>query len=677
MLTVELLFAGIVRFSLIAFVLLGVCWCIVRLMKQPLERIRLIQISLVTVLFALGLCVADVGPTVDLAWLPAPESPETSVTEAEAAAPMVVAGRPLAAEPNDSLLATDAHAQTAGDEAAGTATDPRRNVSASITTRFPATNRFDWRGWLQAVFTGVFLVISLFHFVYLAVGLIATRRLIQNAQPLSDAALDRVARMIRNFPRQSHVTFVSSDRIDVPMVVGLRRPTILLPTRLTLPDADPLELKHSLAHEWGHVELHDLMTWQLASACQTFLWIQPCYWALCRELRVAQDQLADQFAIQQTNEHASYATTLLELASARQKALPGALTMAGGKSNLYRRIEMLMNERLPIVRVTRKSIVLSLGVLFIAAGSLLTCLQLTHASPNAASTPNDKLTQDAEAKSDGAEESAEHSGVVTDADTGKPIAGVTVTVTRMESRDWQELGVTESVTDENGRYTFQIPPEQLSQRLLYIMFDIDHPDYAQRHCGSYGYGMIVKNLENGEQPWFSKLQMVRGEKIVGRLVDENQNPIAGVQIRCNCAPKSGYDRVRSSWIEKVSDEDGRFELMATFDGTTKLSFIPPDHCMKHINLGDKRGDIGDITLTSGFPIHGVVKDAEGNPMSGLWVNITPEEERRDASYEMKRSAETDEDGRFRTRPIKPGKYLFEVERKATGALEKTEVCQLS
>ncbi len=174
------------------------------------------------------------------------------------------------------------------------------------------------------------------------------------------------------------------------------------------------------------------------------------------------------------------------------------------------------------------------------------------------------------------------------------------------------------------------------------MFDIDHPEYAGRQCGSYGYGMIVQNLENGEQPWFSEFKMVRGEKIVGRLVDENKRPISGAQIRGNCAPKSGYDRVRSTSIDGVSDKDGRFELVVTHDGMTKVSFIPPDHCMKHVNLGDKRGDIGDITLDTGFPIHGVVKDAKGNPISGLWVNIKPEEKQSGASYEMKRSCKTNE-----------------------------------
>ena len=140
--------------------------------------------------------------------------------------------------------------------------------------------------------------------------------------------------------------------------------------------------------------------------------------------------------------------------------------MASGKSNLYRRINMLMNEKLGMVRVSRKSALLSFAILFATAGGLLTSLQLTHAAfPVVEDSPNetgkdekvgtkDAATIVAAAEKDTKKKPAEHSGVVVDVDTGKPIAGVTVTVTRMESENWTELAVTESVTDENGKYTF-------------------------------------------------------------------------------------------------------------------------------------------------------------------------------------------------------------------------------
>jgi 5-hydroxyisourate hydrolase-like protein (transthyretin family) len=188
-------------------------------------------------------------------------------------------------------------------------------------------------------------------------------------------------------------------------------------------------------------------------------------------------------------------------------------------------------------------------VLFVAAGGLLTSLQLTRAESPAVSESTslslDDEKKDSVAENDDQQKPVEHSGVVSDADTGKPIAGVTVTVTRMESYDWQELAISKSLTDENGRYTFTIPADQLKQPLLYILFDIDHPQYAQQHCGSYSYGMIADNLKNGEQPWFSDLKMVRGEKISGRLVDEQNRPVAGAQIRCVSKPKSNRHQQRT------------------------------------------------------------------------------------------------------------------------------------
>lgn len=678
---VDLLFAGIIRFSLIAFVLLAACLCVIRLMRQPLERVRLIEASLLALVVTLLLGVADVVPTVDLALLPAAESAEGIAAPVEMARALAIEAQQ---NEQESTHSSSTHHAPAATEVSDDVTVAANLISvpSDPTALAEPTRRYSFTQLLRKTFILTFLVISLLNLVYLAVGLIATRRLVRRSRPLTGVTLARVERIVLGFPTQRQVSFASSSSIDVPMVVGIWRPTVLLPESLARADADPLRLEHSVAHEWGHLELHDLVTWQLASLCQVFLWIQPGYWILRRELRVAQDQLADQFASEQTRDHTTYATTLLELSRARQRLLPGALTMADGKSNLYRRIEMLMNEKFRLARATRKSIVLPLAVLFLAAGGLLTSLQLTHAAFPAVLAPvyqpaendeNDVAEKDDDhRKAVDHEKSAEHSGVVLDADTGKPIAGVTVTVTRMESADWRELAVTESTTDENGKYTFTIPPEQLSLRLLYIMFDVDHPQYARRHCGSYGYGMIVKNLENGEQPWFSEFKMVRGEKIIGRLVDQDSQPIAGAQIRCNSAPTTGYDRIRSSSIDAVSDKDGRFELVTTHDGMTKISIIPLEHCMKHINVGQQRGDLGDITLTEGFPIQGVVTDAEGNPMSGLWVNITPEEDRREASYEMKRSAQTDQQGKFQSRPLKPGKYLLEVETKATGALEKLQ-----
>ena len=247
----------------------------------------------------------------------------------------------------------------------------------SASTSEAATGSDSLFPFLRRSLTIAFLAFSFLNLVYLLVGFLATRRLLRTSKPLSDVVGRRVEKIVSGMPTKRLARCVSSSSIDVPMVVGVWRPTVLLPESLVEHDADQLELKHSLAHEWSHIEMHDLVTWQLTSLCQTFLWIQPFYWMLRRELRVAQDQLADQFATERTREHATYATTLVELSRLRQRDLPGALTMAGGKSNLYRRIEMLTDNEFQMVRASRKSLVLSFAILLTAASGILTSLQLT------------------------------------------------------------------------------------------------------------------------------------------------------------------------------------------------------------------------------------------------------------------------------------------------------------
>lgn len=115
---IEVLFTGILRFSLVAFILLGACLCLVRWMKQPLERVRLVQISFVALLVTLALGAANVIPTIELAFLPAkvapsqPARPVDTTIDAETALPPISQGPPSSA-----LVSQDLVTSVAGNEA--------------------------------------------------------------------------------------------------------------------------------------------------------------------------------------------------------------------------------------------------------------------------------------------------------------------------------------------------------------------------------------------------------------------------------------------------------------------------------------------------------------------------------------------------------------------------------
>ena len=77
---------------------------------------------------------------------------------------------------------------------------------------------------------------------------------------------------------------------------------------------------------------------------------------------------------------------------------------------------------------------------------------------------------------------------------------------------------------------------------------------------------------------------------------------------------AGLITLKASGSEKSIDP---FRQMKRDLGKTGLSVVPLDHCMKHIDIGSKRGDLGDIVLSAGLSIRGRVVDAAGKPLEGL------------------------------------------------------------
>ena len=180
------------------------------------------------------------------------------------------------------------------------------------------------------------------------VGLARLRRLARGAGPvppwvaaLFDAVAGREGRRVR---------LLMTDRLDLPLTFGWRAPVILLPAAWCR-EGDEAALRYGLAHEWSHVERHDLGRWHLATVVGLLFYWQPLFWWLRRQLRLGQDYLADSLAARQAGASEDYAAYLVGLARRALGVPPcGALGIADRRSNLYRRVIMLVNNREPLQR---------------------------------------------------------------------------------------------------------------------------------------------------------------------------------------------------------------------------------------------------------------------------------------------------------------------------------------
>lgn len=174
----------------------------------------------------------------------------------------------------------------------------------------------------------------------LARGWRAASALKSAAAPCPDPGLHRLLRRLaRCLGCRRSPQLLVAPGIGSPMLVGLHRPAIVLPTGETAARGSPA----LLAHELAHLRRHDI-GWRLfESLVQAVLWPLPLVWRARTESDVACEAACDEAAIDATGTPpASYAQLLLSFAACRHTTGPPAGTAAaGGPAALLRRFRAL------------------------------------------------------------------------------------------------------------------------------------------------------------------------------------------------------------------------------------------------------------------------------------------------------------------------------------------------
>ncbi len=123
-------------------------------------------------------------------------------------------------------------------------------------------------GWLIGV-----LAIGVMH----AFGWTWLQRCRRRATPASDAWQQRLMTLRARLNLSRRVALFVTDRIDVPIVLGVVRPIILTPIAL-LNDLPPSQIEAILAHELAHIRRHDYLVNLIQTAIETLLFYHPAVW---------------------------------------------------------------------------------------------------------------------------------------------------------------------------------------------------------------------------------------------------------------------------------------------------------------------------------------------------------------------------------------------------------------
>jgi beta-lactamase regulating signal transducer with metallopeptidase domain/5-hydroxyisourate hydrolase-like protein (transthyretin family) len=476
-------------------------------------------------------------------------------------------------------------------------------------------------------------------------------------------------------------TLLESSEVDAPIMWGLHRPVIVLPSESATANAKLL--KYAIAHEWAHVVHRDYATWQLAALLQILLYYHPLYWRLRRDLGVSMDQLADAAAAEYGSSKHDYAKCLLELARRRMLPTPQtSLGFSGKGSPLRERISFILETSMPphfSCSKTRSMLIGSIAIILSLVASAVRLHadpqpihEVNQSDPTPITSPpatSEKSAEIAASKSE-SPDSITYVGVVTDLVTGMPISGVKVSVIRRNSRErYRILETTDHDTNALGVYSFVVPPEQVAEPALYLEVEAHHPDYAAKGRSGYSHAMIRKNLELGELPFYTKIGLWPGEAITGTIVSPDGAPLSGVEVSMYSASDQATGFPKGSFDKTTSDDQGQFRIVPPTPGDGVLWIKPDGFSPQAHRIGERRGDWGQLKMEEGPTIPGRVLDVNGEPVAGVRIESRRRGDGEQAddylnnnavANQIGREVVSDASGNFTLKSLPDGDYEIRV-----------------
>jgi hypothetical protein len=255
---------------------------------------------------------------------------------------------------------------------------------------------------------------------------------------------------------------------------------------------------------------------------------------------------------------------------------------------------------------------------------------------------------------------------VVDHATGAPVAGARVRIRQLSM--YPDAGRQEARTDERGVARF----EALTVIAHEAIVDAD------------GYGVATDTLDPmiavAGEPWRLRIEVERGARLRGRVVDEAGTPVAGATIEVSAgagdddSPRQtdpGRFGAAHPTLAELRGEgittgaDGAFTV-ALPEGRWAIATSHPAHAtaLSPTIVSDGRTSPLDLTLVmeDGRAVSGVVVDRAEQPVAGAEVEI-----RWSFGSRVERRVRADGTGRFALRGLPPGKLaLVAIARGASG-----------
>jgi len=167
-----------------------------------------------------------------------------------------------------------------------------------------------------------------------AFSLGTAQALVQGGRVLEDPDLKEcIASLQKRLRLGAGLTVKVVDALDVPAVIGLLRPTLLLPLAF-LNEMSPDQVEVVLAHELAHIRRCDVLFALMQRMIEALLFFNPAVWWISRQVSLEREACCDAWAATLTGPPETVAQTLFDVVKRLHQpapALSAAVALANGK----------------------------------------------------------------------------------------------------------------------------------------------------------------------------------------------------------------------------------------------------------------------------------------------------------------------------------------------------------
>ncbi|MCO6045840.1 M56 family metallopeptidase [Aeoliella sp. ICT_H6.2] len=201
-------------------------------------------------------------------------------------------------------------------------------------------------------------------FLLLATGLVGSERLRRQATLLTEGPVcDAAARLRQSLGIARQVSVAVSDRVVQPVLLGIVRPLVLLPSA-AVTGWSPAEIEMALVHELAHVRGWDNLVNFVQRVVEALLFFHPAVWLMSRWLREGREQRCDAVVVSECGDREGYAELLIAVARTTSDRRPPSMAVAMAQHPLARRVRLILQLEDDPMLVSKRTVLL-VAALFI------------------------------------------------------------------------------------------------------------------------------------------------------------------------------------------------------------------------------------------------------------------------------------------------------------------------